>query len=288
MSITTLAQMTSSMLVPFNYFKVQTITPVAGSWYSLWTYDGIPGAGAIPSNIGIKGTFYTSLTAMPAGGMRFPAPVTGETVYLARFSGNANVTGTIVLADRIWADSLSIADTANMSAASNTIFSGSFPRSAGTGGGDSSGIGIFLGMEVYTTLGAAASTPIATIVNSAGVADTIVCWSAVPASAVAGTFVPMYSVIPRNGVTAGSNAFGVRSVSRFFNPTNHRSGVWGMTAFRPITRVCVVSSGIEEAVDALTAGFPILFPNSVPTLFWISGTVTPASGIMGGLSYAQG
>ena len=283
MSITTLAGVASGLLVPFNYFKTQTVTPVTGTWYSLWTYSGIPGAGTIPSAIQYTGNFYTSASALPTGALMFPAPVTGETLYLARFAGNANTTGTIVLADRIWADSASPVGTTTMA-----VFSGSFPRSAGIGAGDSSGTGVMLGAEVYTTMGTGTPQVRATVINSQGVGDTLQTWSTIPASAVAGTFMPMYSVIPTNSVTAGKTSFGIRSVSRWHNSATHTSGVWGLTAFRPIIRVCVAVAGVEEAVDALTGGFPILFPNTVPTLFWISGTTTSASAMMGNIQYAQG
>lgn len=265
-----------------QFIKVQVGTPVVGNWYSLWSSSGFPSIGYLMgAGSAYKGRFF-SYPSADTGALFFPGQITGETIYLARFAGNANTTGTIVLADRIWADSCSPVGTA-----SQTVFTGSFPRSAGIGGGDSSGVGIMLGMEVYTAMAAGTPTTKATIINSAGSADTLQCWAAVPATAAVGTFMPMYSVLPRNAAAAASTAYGVRSVSNWHNSATHTSGVWGMTAFRPISRLSMVAAGIDDAVDALTSGFPILFPTSSPMLFWIAGTVTPVI-IQGNIVYATG
>ena len=272
MSITTLDQLLGGMVGGVPFLKFQGVTPVSGTWYSLWNYNGIPGAGGIPSGGGtIKGHFYTSVST-ETGQLFFSAPVDGDTNYLARFAVNANTVGTLILADRIWGDTLSITST------STTIYSGAFPRSYGIGAGDSSGDGIFLGVEVYTTLGAGTPTPKATIINSEGVGDTVTCWSTVPATAVAGTFVPMY---------ATKQAYGVRSVRAFHNFATHTSGVWGLTAYRPIARISSVAAGIEDSVDALTSGFPKFFENTVPMLFWVAGSTTAVT-MIGNLFYAKG
>jgi hypothetical protein len=263
-----------------QFIKVQAATPVVGNWYSLWSAAGIPSIGYLMgAGSAYKGRFF-SYPSADTGALFFPGQVTGETIYLARFAGNANTTGTIILADRIWADSCSPIQTANVN-----VFTGSFPRSAGIGGGDSSGVGVMLGMEVYTALGASSVTTKCTIINSAGSADTVQCWQAVPTAV--GSFVPMYSVIPRNAVAAASTAYGVRSVSVFHNSTSHTSGTWGITAFRPISRLSMVAAGIDDAIDALTSGFPILFPTSCPMIFWIAGTTTPTI-IQGNVIYATG
>ena len=271
MSITTLTQLSTSLSNIIPIVKNQTVTPVVGTWYSLWTYGGNPVAGTIPTG-NIKGQFYTSLSSFITGQLWFPRPIAGDSIYLSSFVLNANTVGTLILADRIWGDTLSITST------STTIYSGAFPRSYGIGAGDSSGDGIFLGVEVYTTLGAGTPTPKATIINSEGVGDTVTCWSTVPATAVAGTFVPMY---------ATKQAYGVRSVRAFHNFATHTSGVWGLTAFRPIARVGCVVSGIEDSIDALTSGFPKFLENTVPMLFWVAGSVTPAN-ILAKITYAQG
>jgi hypothetical protein len=67
----------------------------------------------------------------------------------------------------------------------------------------------------------------------------------------------------------------------------HTSGVWGLTAFRIICRVGCPFGGIEGSVDAISAGFPEVFPNTVPMLFWISGSTTQPT-IQGRIQWAFG
>jgi hypothetical protein len=273
MSIRTIENLLAGFIGGTSFIKTQIVTPVVGTWYSLWTYGGIPGSGGIPSG-NVKGKFYATTSGDTQGALRFPRPVAGDTIYLTRFAANANTVGTLILADRIWADSISPIGIPFRT----NIFSGSFPRSTGIGGGDSSGSSIQIGVEVYTTMGATAATPRATVIDSNGTGDTWTCWNAIPASAVAGTFVPMY----------GKNAsHGVRSVSNFHPMSTKTSGVWGLTAYRIIARVESTAVGIEDSIDAFTSGFPKMFTDTVPMLFWIAGTTTPTV-LYGSIRYAQG
>lgn len=275
MSITTLDQLLSGMLPPYSFIKVALGTPVVGSYYDLWLASGQPSAGTAISAILPRGIFYTCSSSQVQGQIPFQNPPDGDTTYLARFVANANTTGTLILADRIWADSLSI-----ISTTSTNVYSGAFSRSAGTGGGDSSGTGIQVAITAYTTLGATASTPKITVINSDGTGDTYTAAMAMPATAAAGTFIPFICT-----TTRGSK--GIQSVSIFHNFATKTSGTWGLVAYRPLVRVGCVAAGIDNAVDAITSGFPKLFPNSVPFLIWQAGTTTVPT-ITGGIVLAQG
>jgi len=276
MSITTLDGLLAGQVGGSPFIKVMTVTPVAGQLYSLWTYAGIPSqpiTSAIPTG-NISGKFYTTAAGDTSGALKFPRPVTGDTVYINRFANNSTQLGTLFLCDRIWGDSLSPVGTTTVN-----VWSGAFPRSIGLAAGDSSGDGIHLAMEVYTTMGANATTPKATIINSEGAGDTVTCVNAVPATAVAGTFVPMY---------ATKHCYGVRSVSQF-HPlgTSHTSGVWGLTAYRIITRLGTYVAGVENDVDPFEIAFPKLFTNTTLFLLWMAnGTTAPL--ICGNLRFAQG
>ena len=254
------------MFAPQSFYKAQAGTPVVGTMYSQWVSAGIPGAGTIPPTGTISGQFYTCVTTQVTGQLTFINPPAGDTIYLTRFSGAANVAGTLILADRIWGDSLSpLSNTGNSVQAAAAIWSGSFPRSAGIGGGDSSGTGLHLAMEVYTTMGATASTPKVTYINSAGTGETATLAYAMPATAAAGTFIPF---------TLKAGAFGVRSVSSFHQFATKTSGVWGMTVYRPLAYIPCIAGTVPGVVDCITSGFPIMFPNTVPMLIWMAGTVT--------------
>ena len=260
------------MFAPQSFYKAMAGTPVVGTMYSQWVAPGTPGAGTIPPTGTISGQFYTCAAANVAGQIPFEASIAGDTFYLARFAACSNTTGTLMLADRIWGDSLSpLSNTGNSVQAAAAIWSGSFPRSAGIGGGDSSGTGLCMAMEVYVSMGATASTPKVTYINSSGNGDTAVLAYAMPASAVAGTFIP-FNLAQKTGAVAGN--FGVRSVSSFHQFATKTSGVWGITVYRPLAYIPCPVAGVAGVVDALTSGFPIMFPNTVPMLIWMAGTVT--------------
>jgi hypothetical protein len=279
MSITTLDQLLAGQVGGSPFIKIMTVTPVAGQLYSTWTYGGFPSqliGTAIPTG-GVKGKFYTTVDGDTVGALRFPRPVAGDTIYLNRFSSTSTQLGTLFLADRIWADSCAIGPTITGANAA-LVFSGSFPRAIGIPGGDSSGDGIHLAMEVYTTLGAGTPTPKATVINSEGAGDTWTCVNTVPATAAAGTFVPMYGL---------KHSYGVRSVSQFHNFATHTSGVWGLTAYRIIARLGTFVANVENSVDPFQVSFPRILPNSSLFLLWMSnGTTGPF--IVGSVRFAQG
>jgi hypothetical protein len=281
MSILTLDSLLAGMLPQTNFYKVWTGTPVVANWYSMWNAPGYPGqANATPwSTGGAQGQFYTCSASQVQGQLYFQNPPSGDTSYLARFTAMSTQPGVLMLADRIWADSLPITTTWTV-----PVWSGSFPRSQGKGGGDSSGLGVFLGLEAMNALGGGVSSIHVTYINSSGTGDTAT--GTMQASVTQGTFIPLTL-----GTRAGNN--GVRSVSWFLNGTNHTSGNWGLVAYRPLAMIAINSapSGTgplgAAAVDALTSGFPILYPNTVPFLIFIAGnTTTPI--ISGTMITAQG
>jgi hypothetical protein len=274
MSITTLDGIIAGRSPSSPFVKVAPGTPIIGSWYDLWLGSGSPGAGATLPTGNLKGQFYTCAASLVSGQIPFTNPPAGDTVYLARFAANCNTIGTLILADRIWADSVSATAIGNQ-----VIYSGSFPRSSGIGGGDSSGTGLMMAVEVFSSAGASANTPKITYVNSAGTAgDTGTALIAIPSSAAIGTMVPI-------GLKSG--AFGVRSITGYNNMTTHTSGALGIVVFRPIVRIGIPIAGTEDAVDAITSGFPILYPNMVPMLIWVAGSTTIPT-VFGGLDYAVG
>jgi hypothetical protein len=273
MSISTMDQAVAGACAPIIFNKTAPGTPVVGSLYSLWMgTTGYPLLGTIPTG-NKSGQFYTSAITMPAGGLWVPQPTAGDTTNLYRFQASSQTTGTLLLADRIWSDSLS-----PVGIGAQLIFSGSFPRSRGTGGGDSSGKGIMLAIEVYTALGASAATPKVTYVDQNGIGDTGVAIMAVPATAAAGTFIPIYQSIGRRGF---------RSVHSYNNMTTKTSGVLGLTAFRILARVGVSYAGVVNAIDLLTGGFPQIYDNTVPFFIWMAGTTT-APQVFGQVIWAQG
>jgi hypothetical protein len=234
---------------------------------------GTPGSGVSPSvYLPTPGHYFTCASSQEQGQLTYVNTGGADTNYLARFAGMSTQTGSIIIADRIWADSLSpvVATSAvyNAPTSVNAVFSGSFPRSAGKGAGDSSGTGIMLGLEVYTTLGAGTPTPKVTYIDSAGNADTATLSMALPATATAGSFYTF---------TQSANRSGYRSVSYFHMLATHTSGTLGLVAFRPLAVLQCAAANVTDWVDAITSGFPITIQNSVPMLLWVAGATTAPS-----------
>jgi hypothetical protein len=270
MSIETLDQALAGFRDPQGFYKIAPGTPVIGTMYSLWRANGNPGMGPIPTG-NLSGRFYNDTS--DTGLIPIPAAVNGDTNYLARFSLSSLTAGTLMLIDRIWSDSLS-----PVGIGSQLIYSGSFPRSRGTGGGDSSGIGISLAIEVYTALGASSATPKVSYIDQKGVGDTGIAAYAIPSSAAIGTFIPIMNSVGRRGF---------RSVIAYNNMTTLTSGVLGLTAYRTIARVGVPAAGLEASLDLLTSGFPSLYEGSAPSLVWIAGSTTVPR-ILGTALWAKG
>lgn len=271
MAITSLDGAITGMRPAFSFFKTTPGTPVIGNTYSLWRGTGAPGLGAFPANI--SGTFYTSLAAQVVGQIPFTNPSGGQSSYLSVLNGSSSQVGTLIIADRIWGDSVSPTTIGNQN-----VWSGAFPRSTGTATGDSSGNGILLALECLTTLGATSATPKITYIGSDGLGDTQPLFMAMPSSAAIGTFIPF---------NLGAGKAGVRSVSQYNNMTTLTSGGLGLVAYRKLAQINCIAARVGDAVDALTSGFPTMFNNTVPFLIWVAGSVT-APLISGSFIYTQG
>ena len=277
MSITTIDLAIQSMSAPTTFYKTQSGTPIIGTMYSQWLSAGFPSAATTLPTGNNGGQFYTCASSQVTGQLLFNNPPAGDTTYLARFSATANTYGTLILADRIWADSVS-----GGSIIIQNVFSGGFPRSSTIGGGDSNGVGIMLAIEVYSALGATANTPKVTYIpQSASVAsggDTATLAYALPTTAAAGTFIPF---------TLKSGDFGVREVRNYHNMTARtNTGAFGIVAYRPLAYIPCISPQVPGIVDCITGGFVKMFPNTVPFLIWFAGTTTAPS-LLGQFQYTQ-
>jgi hypothetical protein len=99
MAITTLDGIIAGMQSPVEFMKVGAGTQVVGRLYSAAYAAGSPGAMAAPAG-GIQGLGLTTKSGM----LDFTNPGSGNS-YLARFAGECNVAGTLLLCDRLWENS---------------------------------------------------------------------------------------------------------------------------------------------------------------------------------------
>lgn len=267
MAITTLDGALAGMQYPRTFAKAVTGTMVAGRPHSTFYLAGAPGAAVAPSP-GLSGAALTTY----AGQIPFTNPVSGNT-YLARFQGQATIAGTLVLADRLWHNSGIV----NATTTAQTVNSVAWPARdvAGTTNGD----GIRIGLEVSTATTTGLATPTIVYTNQSNVGSKTGAMEITYAiNSVAGTFYPF---------TLAAGDTGVRSVQSVTLSVALAAGVVHLVAYRELARLELTGGNIPNAIDALTSGFPRLYDNTVPFIFFIPSTTT-TSNISGSVVYTQG
>lgn len=267
MAITTVDGALAGMQYPRTFAKAVTGTMVAGRPHSTFYLAGQPGAAVAPTP-GAAGAALTSYS----GQIPFTNPVSGNS-YLARFQGQATIAGTLVLADRLWHNSGIVVTTTT----AQTINSAAFP--ARDVDASTNGNGVRIGLEVSTATGAGAATPSISYTNQAGTAGKTGAME-VPyvASSIAGTFYPF---------TLAAGDTGVRSIQTYTGSVSMTSGAVHLVAYRELARLELTAANVPSAIDALTSGFPRMFDNTVPFIFFIPSTTT-TSNISGSVVYTQG
>lgn len=269
MAITTLDQTLAGMQAPVSFYKVGTTMGAAGVLFNPWYSPGYPGAAASPTATVIAGLALTSY----AGQLPFTNPGVGNS-YLARFGAAASISGTLLLVDRLWHNgSIAITTTTPQ-----TVTSPAFP--ARDAGGTTNGVGVFIGLEVYGTIGTGSPVTNTTIsyTNSAGTAGQTGTIASVPTGATTGTFIP---------VELAAGDVGVRAIASLTLGTSYVSGTVGLVAYRVLGRVDLNLPNSGNAIDSLTGGFPRIFDNSVlHTLFLPSATT--ATKFYGSYTVTQG
>ncbi|GCL61497.1 hypothetical protein [Pseudaquabacterium pictum] len=267
MAITTLDGALAGMRPPEFFAKGTSPTLAAGRPFSPFYLGGYPGAAVAPAP-GIAGAALTSY----AGQIPFPA-ASGNT-HLARFSGAcSSQSGMLLLCDRLWHNSgISVTTTT-----AQTVNSVAWPARDKNGAID--GDGVLIGLEISAATGVGAATPSISYTNSAGVSGkTSTTVDAYAASSALGMFY-------RLGLQAGD--VGVQSIQSVTLGVSMTSGSVSLVAYRVLAALELSASGVPNAVDALTAGLPRLYDNTVPFLLFIPQT-TAAGQITGSLVYTQG
>jgi hypothetical protein len=267
MSIQTLDAALAGMRPPVDFVKVATGTMVAGRPMSLLYLAGAPGAGVVPT-VGIGGA---ALTSYP-GQLPFSNPGAGNS-YLARLEAMATIAGTLVLADRLWHN-----NGIDATSAAEQTFTAAPQIPARDSNGANAGAGVYAAVEsqVATTT----NTPTLTLkyTNSAGEADlTSTNITPTVAASPVGTLYLM-------GLAAGN--VGIRTPQSLQLSSTWGAGSLGVVLYRVLAKLELIAL-VPNALDALTSGFPRMYDNTVPFLFFIPNTTT-TSYINGHVIYTQG
>lgn len=266
MAITTLDGVIAGMQPPQFVSKSVTGTMVAGRPFTPLYTAGIPSAATAYAG-DLNGVALTSL----AGQIPFSNPVSGNT-YLARLQGSCTQAGTLLLCDRLWHNKIVVTTTT-----AQNITSPTWP--ARDNNGETTGVGVYIALEISGTVGAGAATPVISYTNTtptSGRAGAML----VPyvASSLIGTFYPF---------TLQAGDVGIKSVESVTLSVSMTSGTAGLVAYRVLAAMEVAVGGMSNAIDALTGGFPRMYDNTVPFLVFIPSTTT-TSNINAQVIYTQG
>lgn len=275
MAITTADGVLAGMTMPHIFCKVVSGTLVAGRAHSYWYHGGIPSGGTADTSTN-GGVARSSSSSLVAGQIPFYDPTSGNT-YLARMTGQAAQSGTLLLLDRLWDCGNANGSTLSVTSTSaQTINSVTWP--ARDMDGSTNGRGVFLAVEVSSALGAGTPTWTLTYTNSAGTGSkTGTNIVATAGSSIQGTF---------HIIRLDAGDIGVRSVQTFQSSATSTSGQFVLVAFRILAAI-ELTANLTNAVDFLTGGFPRLFDGTVPMLVFVPSTTT-TSNITGQVIYTQG
>jgi hypothetical protein len=244
-------------------FSKGSFTPAAsGSWHSLWTIAGQPGAGAAQGSV--NGAIPDDATT---GAHPFVNASGAGNNYLGYVACTGLAVGTLVIYDRLWHDS-----GLNTNTTITNITQPALTRST-------DGKGVELWAEWYVASGAATATN-ATISytdqdGNTGNTGTIV----MPArtKAIADMF-PM---------TMAAGDYGVRAVASCQLSTTQTSGTWGLTLMKRLGEIPIRPSDQGASVlNAIDLGLPEI-PDDACLAFMFQGANT-ANTLAGTLSIAKG
>jgi hypothetical protein len=277
MAIASVDDAIAGALAPLEWSKSTGTMEAASVWHSTVYNTGVPGAMVAPSS-GLNGGTITS----PRDGLiSFADASPGET-RLMRLSLRAPVLGTLILCDRLWDNSSIASATTTL----QSITSPAFP--ARDRNGSANGEGVLIGLEFSTagTNGAAIINSTVTYTDQSGNPGATATLASIntalpnviPATPVAGTFVP---------VRLAARDPGVRAVEGITLGTSLGTAVSHLVAYRPLASVAVTSVNVEAAIDLVTGGAASLFDDSALFFIWVP-TATTALGISGQLIFTQG
>lgn len=271
MAITTLDGAIAGMQPPQPIMKVGgTMAAVASQRaYTPWYATGNPGASTATA-IGVNGEAVTPALASTGGRIIRTNPVSGN-AHLARLAVNATTTGTLWLIDRVWQNSgLSVTSTA-----AQAITPAAIP--ARDNNGTTNGSAIMAAIEWSAAGGAGTPTVTLTYTDQDGNTGATGTFAGV-ASPPIGTF---------EIFTLAAGDTGIRAPTSFIQSATRTSGTMHLVLFRVLAQVEVTSANIGNAIDALTAGLPRIYDNSVLQLVWFP-TATTATTIGGQYIETQG
>jgi hypothetical protein len=234
---------------------VAATAPIAGRGCSLWTYDGMPAGGAVPTVAAIPDR--TTQGALP-----FVAPTGGRDLHLIGTSITPLAAGVFLLYDRLF----HIGGLSGTSTADQTV-QGSPASPALTR--NTGGAGNIAWYEVYTLIGATGTTLTMTYTNQAGTGSQT---STINIGATNFREVTRAQRIP---LAAGDT--GIQAIEKVkLTATTGTLGNFGITIAQPLAWIPVGVAGTAGWRDYTTGlpGIPVINPDACLALMFIPSAAT--------------
>jgi hypothetical protein len=234
---------------------VAATAPIVGRGCSLWTYDGMPAGGAVPTVAAIPDRTTT-------GALPFVAPTGGRDLHLIGTSITPLAAGVFLLYDRLF----HIGGLSGTSTADQTV-QGSPASPALTR--NTGGAGNMAWYEIYTLVGITSTTLTMTYINQAGTAAQT---STINIGATGFREVTRAQRIP---LAAGDT--GIQAIEKVkLTATTGTLGNFGITIAQPLAWIPVGAAGTAGWRDYTTGlpGIPVINPDACLALMFIPAAAT--------------
>jgi hypothetical protein len=265
MAITTLDGLVAALAAgeTRNFMKTPSTTEGAGFFHSLWNAPGAPGAAGTPP--ATNGEIPTDATA---GAFPFVNAAGAANNYLGYIAAASTVAGTLVLYDRLWHNSGLVGNITTL----QSFTQGALTRFT-------SGEGVELWGEVYTAMGATASTFTCIYTDQGGTGSNSATY-AHPANALAvGQMFPF---------VLASGDYGVRDVDSVqLNISTGTAGNFGLLLMKRLVTIPLQTQNVAAVYDAFSSGMREI-PDDACLALMIQCSATNQGVIGGELTIAKG
>lgn len=251
----------AGFLPPFGVAKAAGTGKAAGTWHSLWTIAGLPGAGAAAGSA--NGALVLDSTA---GAFGFTNPTAPALSYLATLQLSSPVQCAVMVYDRLWHNS-ALSGTV---ATAQTITQPAITRITNFAG-------VMPFVEIYAATGATQVNITLAYTNQSGTAGRSAV-TAFLASPVAGQALPL---------ALQSGDYGVQSVqSVTLSATTATAGNFGLTLAKPLAMV-PIQANLATTLGIYDLGMPQIADDAaIAFMALLSSTTTPA--LVGTWNMTQG
>ncbi len=246
---------------------VAATAPVAGRGASLWTYDGMPSGGAVPTSAAIP-------DRTTAGALPFTAPGGSREKWLIGAAIAPSVSGVFLLYDRLFH-----IGGLNATLTTAQTVQGSTPTPALTR--NTGGAGNFAFYEVYTIIGTTGATLTMTYTDQDGNTGQT---STMNIGATGFREVTRAQRIP---LAAGDS--GLRAIQQVqLTGSTGTAGNFGITIAQPLAWIPVGAAGVMGWRDYTTGlpGIPAINPDACLSLLFIPSAAT-APELLGSLAFVE-